>query len=148
MRLDDAARQIHALVCYWVGHGKVLPVSFETIRQSLSDSNGLFIEVDKKVVSYVAVYESTRYLKIGTVVVDPDFRRMGYGEQTVGKAIELARKRSRKPIVAIANGNSSPIFQKLGFTERPKECADEELWGGRTQEEWLSCDRKFFWLDG
>jgi len=148
MRLEDAARQIYALVCYWGGHGKVLPVSLEAIRRSLSDGNGLFIEVDEKVVSYVAVYESARYLKIGTVVVDPCFRRKGYGEQAVRGAIDPARKRSRKPIVAIANGNSSPIFQKLGFTERPKEDADEELRGGRTQEEWLSCNRKFFQLDG
>lgn len=147
MQIEDAARQIHDLVCYWAGQGKVLPVSFEVILQSLLDNSGFFIEVDMTVVSYAAVYESTKYLKIGTVVVDPRFTRKGYGEQAVRGAVDLAQKRNQKPIVAITNGNSSPIFRKLGFTVQPKEDANKELWGGRTREEWLSSDREFFRLD-
>lgn len=134
------SKQILELVSYFTRQGEVLATTIDAIQ-----SRPAFYElVGELLVAYAAIIETEHYQKVSSVVVHPEYQGNGLGARVVTQAIDYATKHSVKPVVAITNRNSRMLFLKLGFREMPKESAPVELWGGRTQEEWLSCDR--FWL--
>lgn len=144
MDIQTQVEQIQRLIESEAASGNVLPKSCKIIADALSSSRAHVIIKDNLVAAYTAIYETDHYLMIGSVVVDPTFRGKNYAFRVVAKATVHALAISTKPVVTIANPQSEAIFIQLGYVQLPKSSAPPELWGGRTYQEWLFCDRKFY----
>ena len=134
---NKSIEEIYELISTSASLGEVLPVSREDIRTR----SAFYEKKNEAVVAYASIAETGHYQMISSVIVHPDFRGQGLGRMVVRQAVEFAIKNSTKPVVAVANSNSHNLFLGLGFQEIAKTAAPEELWGGRTMDEWLTCDR-------
>jgi len=148
MKSREVARQILSLIRKEHRKGNVLKKTIQEVWQSILDGNCIWITSNGKVVAAATLTVSEDYLQIGSLVVHKDFRGCGFASEVVARTIQLAKnKQSDRQIVAVAGTCAEKVFVKHGFVEHPKEEASEILWGGRSYDDWLNCDRKFMVLD-
>ena len=68
-------------------------------------------------------------VEIEGLVVLPEYRKRGIGTDLVKEAIHLSQKRfPGRRIIALANKNSFPVFEKAGMEEIEKRYLPEALW--------------------
>lgn len=76
--------------------------------------------VMKNIVGYIGMYLSFDEGDITNVAVAPSYRKKGYGEAIVSRAIEIAKEKQLEMIlleVRVSNTPAISLYKKMGFEE-------------------------------
>ena len=99
-----------------------LPWSEQSLIDSVTREDTMFLvcEEEQNIVGYIGMYLSFDEGDITNVAVAPAYRKRGYGEAIVSKAIELAKEKQLEMIlleVRVSNAPAISLYKKMGFEE-------------------------------
>lgn len=137
--MKDKIQQISEKVAKWTREsGSMLPKSPEEIAKFIKEDRAVLVE-DKSgnVIGFGAQTFDwpDGWKELGAVVVDPDNRHKGYGQEVTNKLTKKAKKKFGGKLFGLCNKHSLPLALNSGA----KIIEDPDLLPKEVWEECLNC---------
>lgn len=142
MMREKRLEEICTLISWGQEHGGLLPRSRETI-EAMVDEERCVVSIDpktKEVTGFVGYAYQGEWVVVGPVITKKKYVGAGVASKNISR---LVRRLAGQKLIASCTPKCVSPFLKNGFSVAGKGSAPECVWGGRSREEWLDCDRTF-----
>ncbi len=139
---EEIARQVVSLVLAYANKGFMLPRTIESVIISLRSGDGYPVIFHNIVTAYAECVQLEHYHKIFSVVSGEGGKGARHGIAAVVNRIKECWRRDRKKNIILACApDKITYYQKFGFELQPQAEAPTCVRSGRSDEEWMTCDR-------
>lgn len=138
------AMEVAKLIEEEAAKGLMLPRTFASIYEALLCGDGFPVVLHNEAMAYAECYQVDEYHIICSVVSKEGSKGGKYGTVVVTNRMKECwrRNKDRKVILACAPDLKLVRFYKrFGFVEKPKAEAPDCVRGGRSEADWMTCDR-------